>query len=74
MLPSMSLTAVLEAPPTPADAVPALSVVIPVRDGGEPFARCLEALAASNLRPAEIFVVDDGSHDHSAERARAMAL
>ena len=64
--------AAFEAPPASAASAPTLSMVIPVRDGGEPFARCLDALAASRLRPTETIVVDDASGDDSAERARAM--
>lgn len=50
---------------------PALSVVVPVRNGGEVLERCLSALAASRLDRErwELLVVDDGSTDDSAERA-----
>jgi glycosyltransferase involved in cell wall biosynthesis len=54
-------------------AVPApmVSVVVPVLDGGDNFARCLAALTASPPSPAwELIVVDDGSVDGSPDRAR----
>jgi mycofactocin system glycosyltransferase len=57
----------------PADRLPAVSVVIPVRDRARELERCLRSL--QNLRyPAgrlEIVVVDDGSRDDSTEVARA---
>jgi glycosyltransferase involved in cell wall biosynthesis len=48
-----------------------LSVVIPVWNGGEHLAACLDALAASRRRPDEIVVVDDSSTDDSAAIAQA---
>jgi len=53
-----------------------LSIVIPVRNGGPAFARCLSALAAAraacaDLAATELIVVDDGSNDASASVARA---
>jgi GT2 family glycosyltransferase len=48
---------------------PRLSVVIPVRDGGAAFARCLEALDRSSFEDFERIVVDDGSRDDSAALA-----
>ena len=50
---------------------PYLSVIVPVRDGGEAFARCLSALEAGRRPGAELIVVDDGSVDESAARAAA---
>lgn len=38
-----------------------LSVVIPVRNGGEDFSRCLAALEDSSRPPDEIIIVDDAS-------------
>jgi GT2 family glycosyltransferase len=52
-------------------AAPRFSVVVPVRDGGEAFARCLGGLARSRCRDFELIVVDDGSADGSARRAAA---
>jgi glycosyltransferase involved in cell wall biosynthesis len=48
-----------------------LSVIIPVRNGGADFQTCLQAITASMRAPDEIIVVDDGSTDDSANRARA---
>jgi GT2 family glycosyltransferase len=54
---------------------PALSVVVPVRDGAEFLPRCLAALRASTTGgwPWELLVVDDGSSDSSAEIAAELA-
>ena len=43
-----------------------LSLVIPVHNGGEPFARCLNAVAALEPGPDEVIVVADGCTDDSA--------
>ncbi len=48
-----------------------ITVVIPVRDGGDDFARCLDALSRSVGISYHLIVVDDGSTDGSAERAEA---
>jgi glycosyltransferase involved in cell wall biosynthesis len=53
------------------DSAPYLSVIVPVRDGKEAFARCLSALAAALGAGVELIVVDDGSVDESAARAEA---
>jgi len=52
-------------------APPAISVIVPVRDGGEELARCLGALTRSSFRDYELLVVDDASRDRSAELAAA---
>lgn len=39
----------------------ALSVIVPVRDGGQELAQCVAALLKSSVRPTEILIVDDGS-------------
>ena len=44
-------------------------MIIPVRDGGEAFRLCLEALSRSSRKPDEIIVVDDSSADTSRETA-----
>ncbi len=48
---------------------PALSVVVPVRDGGAVLERCLRGLRSSRLVDFELIVVDDGSVDDSAATA-----
>ena len=47
-----------------------ISVIVPVRDGGEAFARCLAGLTALDPAPLEVLVVDDGSRDASADAAK----
>lgn len=51
------------------DRGPYLSVIVPVRDGGTAFERCLSALGASMGGECELIVVDDGSVDGSGARA-----
>ena len=46
-----------------------ISVIIPVRDGGEEFRRCLAAFSASSMSPYEIIIVVDGATDGSAQIA-----
>ena len=48
---------------------PSLSVVVPVRNGGPNFERCLRRLRDSFLTDYELIVIDDGSTDNSAEIA-----
>lgn len=48
-----------------------LSVIIPVRDGGDAFERCLEELRAHEQQIDELIVVDDGSCDGSDAAAKA---
>jgi cellulose synthase/poly-beta-1,6-N-acetylglucosamine synthase-like glycosyltransferase len=62
-------------PAGPASAAPRrplLSVVVPVRNGGRDFERCLRRLRASLLTDHELIVVDDGSTDDSAASALAV--
>ena len=48
-----------------------ISVVIPVKDGGLDLVRCLEAIARQQIdEEVEVVVIDSGSMDGSAERAR----
>jgi glycosyltransferase involved in cell wall biosynthesis len=58
-------------PACPGPRRPALSVVIPVRDGGRDLERCLRGLRASCWTDYELIVVDDGSTDDSADLAAA---
>jgi len=49
-----------------------ISVVIPVKDGGDDLARCLAGIASQRVdEEVEVVVVDSGSSDDSVERARA---
>jgi glycosyltransferase involved in cell wall biosynthesis len=56
-------------PTAPGPRRPALSVVIPVYNGGRDFGRCLRGLRDSRGTSFELIVVDDGSTDGSGERA-----
>jgi glycosyltransferase involved in cell wall biosynthesis len=50
-----------------------ISVVIPVKDGGADLVRALESIARQRLdEEVEVVVVDSGSRDGSAERARRL--
>ena len=56
---------------------PFLSIIVPVRNGGDAFRRCLAALATAEFPDRELIVVDDGSTDSSAalaEQAGAIVL
>lgn len=54
--------------------MPAVSVVLPTRNGGAQLVELLDRLAAQQLSPrAELVVVDSGSTDGTAERLRARA-
>jgi rhamnosyltransferase len=49
-----------------------ISIVIPVKDGGAVFERCLEGIRSQNVaEDVEIVIVDSGSTDGSAGAARA---
>jgi glycosyltransferase involved in cell wall biosynthesis len=48
-----------------------VSVVIPVKDDAMLLRRCLDALAAQRMPPAEVLVVDNASHDDTAGVARS---
>jgi GT2 family glycosyltransferase len=58
-------------PASPGPRRPSLSVVVPVRNGGSDFERCLQRLRDSLLNDFELIVVVDGSTDGSAEIAQA---
>ena len=50
-----------------------ISVVIPVKDGGADLVRCLEAISRQRVDDeVEVVVVDSGSRDGSAARARSL--
>ena len=53
-------------PASPEPRRPSLSVVVPVRNGGRDFERCLLRLRDSIVTDFELIVVDDGSTDDSA--------
>jgi len=58
-------------------AQPDISVIIPVRDGGPNFRRCLSSLAETLPPPTEMIVVADGDTDgswHFAEECGAQVL
>ncbi len=48
---------------------PYISVVIPVKNGGEKFEQCLQGLTTSNYKKYEIIVVNDASNDNTVEIA-----
>ena len=56
-------------PASPELRRPSLSVVVPVRNGGRDFERCLLRLRDSFLTDFELIVIDDGSTDDSAALA-----
>ena len=56
-------------PASPEPRRPSLSVVVPVRNGGRDFERCLRRLRDSFLTDYELIVIDDGSTDDSAALA-----
>jgi glycosyltransferase involved in cell wall biosynthesis len=58
-------------PTSPGPRRPALSVVIPVHNGGSDFERCLRRLRDSRGPEFELIVVDDGSVDGSGALAEA---
>lgn len=57
-IPPMSLTA------------ESISLIVPVYNGGENFARCLAGIYTLSPRPGEVIVVDDGSSDGSRTLAQ----
>ncbi|WP_165221075.1 glycosyltransferase family 2 protein [Aquisphaera insulae] len=57
-------------PASPEPRRPPLSVVVPVRNGGEDFGQCLRRLRDSTWSDYELIVIDDGSSDGSAALAR----
>jgi GT2 family glycosyltransferase len=51
-----------------------VSVVVPVKNGGAAFRRCLEALLAARPAPLEVIVVADGDCDGSADLAELLKV
>jgi CDP-glycerol glycerophosphotransferase len=54
-------------------AAPRVSVVVPFYNNAETLAGCLASIAAQAMPDLEVFMVDDGSTDASAQIARAQA-
>src|SRR5206468_1414491 len=50
---------------------PTVSVVVPVLDGERFLAESLESIVGQSYPPAEVIVMDDGSHDSSPEIAES---
>jgi rhamnosyltransferase len=49
-----------------------ISIIIPVRNGGDDLVRCLDAIAAQRIgEEVEVLVIDSASTDGTPERARA---
>jgi GT2 family glycosyltransferase len=64
--PAPALRADAPMPPRPVGAAPkprAVTIVIPVRDGGDAVQACLDSVLASLPKGGRILVVDDGSSD-----------
>lgn len=55
-------------------AEPAVSVIVPVHNGGPAFLRCLESLQALDPPPLEILAVDDGGNDSSDTHAERLGF
>jgi mycofactocin system glycosyltransferase len=60
--------------PLPAERLPTITVIVPVKDRADELRRCVESLSALRYPPdkLEIVVVDDGSRDASADVARSL--
>jgi rhamnosyltransferase len=53
------------------DVAPTISLIIPVKDGGEDLGRCLDAIGRQRTKgEVEVIVIDSSSSDGSAELAR----
>lgn len=49
---------------------PRVTVIVPVKNGGAAFRRCLQSIRASEFRDFELVVFNDGSSDGSEQSAR----
>jgi glycosyltransferase involved in cell wall biosynthesis len=59
---------------TKLSALPSISIVIPVYNGGDSFRRCLESLKSSSQQPDEVIVVSDGDTDGSWKIAESFGV
>lgn len=57
----------------PSSKVPAVSVIIPVRNSGRYFRECLDSVTGQTLHNIEIIIIDDASTDGSDTVAEAYA-
>ena len=49
-----------------------ISVIIPVKDGGDDLRRCLDGISRQRVdQPVELLIIDDNSHDGSRQLARS---
>lgn len=57
-----------------AQSTPTISIVVPVRNGGDNFRLCLQSLVEVAPKVIEIIVVDDGGTDDSRQLAEAAGM
>ena len=55
------------------EAVPAISVIIPIYNVGEYLTRCLSSVGYQSFKDYEVIMVDDGSTDNSPQIAEEFA-
>lgn len=60
-------------PGTPLPERPMVSALIPVRDGARFLSDAIGGIKSQDYEPVELLVVENGSTDHSLERARELA-
>ena len=58
----------------PPDSEPAVSVIVPVYNGGDDFRKCLESITCAEPPPGEVIVVADGESDGSWRTAGDMGV
>ncbi|WGW06049.1 glycosyltransferase [Tropicibacter oceani] len=61
----------MHTPPSPGTQPPLITVIVPVFDVQDHVGACIASLRAQTLQDFEVLVIDDGSRDASAARARA---